>query len=92
MMFCWYAHPQLFFKCHLRPKHGRLPKNRTCKAIVCTVFNNFLLDDLFRELVFFNTFEGLHLPIKGAMEDARVIKLSNHPQIHVSMWLLLRTW
>jgi hypothetical protein len=21
---CWYARPQLFFKCYLRPKHGRL--------------------------------------------------------------------
>ena len=29
---CWYASPQLFFKCQLRPKHGRLPKNRTYKA------------------------------------------------------------
>jgi hypothetical protein len=42
---------------------------------VCNVFNNFLPDDLFRELVFFNTFEELHFPIKGAMEAAGVIKL-----------------
>ena len=42
---------------------------------VCNVFNNFLPDDLFRELVFFNTFDELLLPIKGAMEDAGVIKL-----------------
>ena len=29
---CWYARPQLFFKCYLRPKNGRDPKNRTYKA------------------------------------------------------------
>ena len=41
---CWYARPQLFFKCCLRPKHGREPKNSTYKAdpgiymyiLVCT--------------------------------------------------------
>ena len=40
-----------------------------------SVFNNCLPDDLLRELVFFNTFEELKLPIKGPMEDAEVIKL-----------------
>ena len=29
---CWYARPQLFFKCYLRPKNGREPKNRIYKA------------------------------------------------------------
>ena len=29
---CWYARPQLFFKCYLRPKHGREPKNGTYKV------------------------------------------------------------
>ncbi len=29
---CWYARPQLFFKCLLRPKHGREPKNSNYKA------------------------------------------------------------
>ena len=24
---CWYASPQLFFQCYLRPSGGRLPKN-----------------------------------------------------------------
>ena len=24
LMYCWYARPQLFFKCYLRPKHERL--------------------------------------------------------------------
>jgi hypothetical protein len=33
-------------------------------------------DDLLYHLVFFNTFEELKLPIKGPMEDAGVIKLS----------------
>ena len=63
---CWYARPQLFFKCILRPKDGRLPKNRTYKTGP---------DDLVYYLVFFNTFEELTLPIKGPMEDAGVIKL-----------------
>ena len=29
---CWYARPQLFFKCHLRPKNGREPKNSSYKT------------------------------------------------------------
>jgi hypothetical protein len=29
---CWYARPQLFFKCHLRPKNAREPKNSTYKV------------------------------------------------------------
>jgi hypothetical protein len=29
---CWFARPQLFFKCCLRPKHGREPKNSNYKA------------------------------------------------------------
>ncbi len=40
-----------------------------------SVFNNCLPDDLLRELVFFNIFEDLKLPIKGPMEDAEVVKL-----------------
>jgi hypothetical protein len=63
---CWYARPQLFFTCVLRPKDGRLPKNRTYKTGP---------DDIVYTLVFFSTFEELKLPIKGPMEDAGVIKL-----------------
>ena len=39
------------------------------------VFNQCVPDDLLQELVFFNTFEELNLPIKGPMEDAGVVKL-----------------
>ena len=39
------------------------------------VLNHFIPDDLLHELVFFNTFEELHLPIKGPMEDSGVVKL-----------------
>jgi hypothetical protein len=39
------------------------------------VFNHFIPDDLLHELLFFNNFEELHLPIKGPMEDSRVVKL-----------------
>ena len=46
-----------------------------CVYLGISVFNNCLPDDLLRELVFFNTFEELKLPIKGPMEDAEVIKL-----------------
>ncbi len=67
---CWFACPQLFFKCFLRPKHGREPKNSTYKAgsgiyscihvyFSMYVFNHFIPDDLLHELVFFNTFEEL---------------------------------
>jgi hypothetical protein len=63
---CWYARPQLFFTCHLRPTGGRPPKNPSYKIGP---------DDLLFQLVFFSTFEELHLPIHGPMEDAEVIKL-----------------
>ncbi len=39
------------------------------------VFNHFTPEDLLRELVFFNTFEELNLPIAGPMEDSGVVKL-----------------
>ncbi len=29
---CWFALPQLFFRCYLRPKYGRVPKNSNYKA------------------------------------------------------------
>ena len=63
---CWYARPQLFFKCTLRPKDGRQPKNPTYR---------YGPDGILYYLVFFSTFEELTLPIKGPMEDAGVIKL-----------------
>ncbi len=53
---CWTALPQLFFSCHLRPKGGRMPKDRRHKTGP---------DDLRYDLVFFSTFEELSLPIKG---------------------------
>ena len=61
---CWYARPQLFFKCALRPKDGRKPKNPSYR---------FGPDDLSYYLVFFNTFGELTLPITGPMEDAGAI-------------------
>ena len=63
---CWYARPQLFFTCALRPRGGRMPKNPTYKTGP---------DDIVHSLVFFSTFEELDLPIKGPMEDAGVTKL-----------------
>ncbi len=63
---CWYARPQLFFTCVLRPKDGRLPKNLSYKTGP---------DDIIYTLVFFSTFEELKLPIKRPMEDAGGIKL-----------------
>ena len=63
---CWYARPQLFFTCNLRPTGGRPPKNPSYKIGP---------DDLLFNLVFFSTFEELQLPIHGPMEDAGVIKL-----------------
>ena len=63
---CWYARPQLFLKCTLIPKDGRQPKNPTY------IYGP---DGVSYYLVFFSTFEELTLPIKGPMEDAKVIKL-----------------
>lgn len=63
---CWYARPQLFFTCHVRPKHGRQP-TRT----------NYIHgpDDILLELLFFSTFESLDLHLDGPMERAGVQKL-----------------
>ena len=58
---CWYARPQLFFTCILRPKNGRVPKNPTYRTGP---------DDVFHHLVFLSTFEELKLPISGPMERA----------------------
>jgi hypothetical protein len=63
---CWYARPQLFFNCHLRPSGARPPKNPSYKIGP---------DDLLFQLVFFSTFETLDLSIHGPMEDAEVLKL-----------------
>ncbi len=63
---CWYASPQLFFQCYLRPSGGRQPKNQSYKIGP---------DDLMYNLVFFSTFEELELPIHGPMEDAGILKL-----------------
>ncbi len=52
----WYARPQLFFKCTLRPKDGRRPKNPTYR---------YGQDDLSYYLVFFSTFEA-HVAHQGA--------------------------
>ncbi len=57
-------------------KQDQVYTNIYVYIIVCTcLINHFLPDDLLRELVFFNTFEELNLPIKGPMEDAGVVKL-----------------
>ncbi len=63
---CWYALPQLFFKCHLCPAGGLAPKNPSYK-----IGPDYLLFNL----VFFSTFEELNLPIHRPMEDAEVLKL-----------------
>ena len=61
---CWYAHPQLFFTCNVRPKDCRPPTRA-----------NYThgLDDIRLELMFFSTFESLDLPkdcpySKGCMQ------------------------
>ena len=57
----WHARPQLFFKCWLRPKHGRLPARSNYSRGP---------DDIEAHLVFFSTFEELKLPAKGPMDHA----------------------
>ena len=49
---CWYARPQLFFQCHLRPAGGRPPKNPSYKIGP---------DDLLFNLVFFQHIRGADL-------------------------------
>ena len=63
---CWYARPQLFFTCYLRPTGGRPPKNANYR---------YGPDDRCHHLVLFSTFEELKLPISGPMERAGVTKL-----------------
>ncbi len=65
----WYASPQLYFTCALRPKNGRKPKNANYKTDP---------DDTMHSFVCFSTFEVLDLPIKGRMEDAGVTKQEPH--------------
>ncbi len=54
---CWFARPQLFFKCCMRPEHGRVQKNYTYKAspgiykyiriyLSMYGFNYFIPDDM----------------------------------------------
>ena len=57
----WHARPQLFFKCLLRPRNGRPPKNNTWVRGP---------DDIEAHLVFFSTFEELKLPATGPMDHA----------------------
>ena len=63
---CWYARPQLFFTCNVRPKDGRPPSRANYTHGP---------DDIRLELVFFSTFESLDLPKDGPMEQAGVQKL-----------------
>jgi hypothetical protein len=59
----------------LRTAHTKLVQVYTCRYLYIHVYlsvyvlNDFLPDDMLRELVFFNNFEALKLPIKGPMED-----------------------
>ena len=57
----WHARPQLFFKCVLRPRDGRPPKNNSWTRGP---------DDIEVCLVFFSTFEELKLPATGPMDRA----------------------
>ena len=54
----WHDRPQLFFKCLLRPRNGRPPKNQTWTRGP---------DDIEACLVFFSTFEELKLPATGRL-------------------------
>ena len=57
----WHARPQLFFKCLLRPRDGRPPKNPSWTRGP---------DDMEVCLVFFSTFEELKFPSTGPMDRA----------------------
>ena len=57
----WHARPQLFFKCIVRPRDGRPPKNNSWTRGP---------DDMEICLVFFSTFEELKLPATVPMDRA----------------------
>ena len=57
----WFARPQLFFTCWLRPIDGRPPRNINYSRGP---------DDVEVHLVFFSTFEALDLPAQGPMDHA----------------------
>jgi len=71
----WHARPQLFFKCLLRPRNGRPPKNDTWTRGP---------DDMEACLVFFSTFEELKLPATGPMDHAttKLYELSPTPILY----------
>ena len=62
---CWFALPQLFFTCYLRPRDGNSQAGR------CTYGE----DDIQVQLMFYSTFEVLDLPGSGLMETRHVVKL-----------------
>ena len=68
----WHARPQLFFKCLLRPRNGRLPKN-----------NSWVRgpNDIEAHLVFFSTFEELKLPAMGPMDQATTKLYESSPTL-----------
>ena len=62
----WLAWPLLHLTCYLRPSDGRLPTGR------CT----YGKDDMAVQLMFYNTFKVLDLPVpcSGPMETGLVVK------------------
>ena len=100
---CWFARPQLFFKCCLRPKHGREPKNSNYKAgpgiyryihvyLSMYVFNHFIPDDLFTILYSATPLRNCICPSRDLWRTRVWSSCSNHPQLHVCTWLQERTW
>ena len=62
---CWFARPQLYLTCYLRPRDGRSPTGR----------RTYGEDDIQVQLMFYITFGVLDLPCSGLMETHRVVKL-----------------
>jgi hypothetical protein len=68
---CGYASPQLFFTRVLRPKDGRLPKNRIV-AYKTGPDSDDIVYTLVHWQVFFSTFEELKSPIQEGAYGGRL--------------------
>ena len=75
---CWYARPQLFFNCNVRPKDGRPPSRANY---------NHGPADIRLELVFFSTFESLDFAQWSELECKNFMSDNEPSPRPSSLWL-----
>ena len=100
---CWFARPQLFFKCYLRPKNGRLPRNGTYKAgpgiyKYILVHHSILFLTIAYQMISCTVLysstplRSWICPSRDQWRNQGWSSCTNHPQHRVCTWLLQKTW